>query len=127
MTSEQRIRDTVKARASHYRIGDLLVLLDLITPDQLVEALAEQKKRPGTRLGAVVLEKRFVVERHLLQALSYQFGRALHRTRHDHRWRRPDAAHVGGLPPTARSGADGERRQGRDDCDDRSDASAGGL
>jgi type IV pilus assembly protein PilB len=74
MTSEQRIRDTVKARASQYRIGDLLVLLDLITPDQLAEALTEQKKRPGVRLGAVVLEKRFVVERHLLQALSYQFG-----------------------------------------------------
>jgi type IV pilus assembly protein PilB len=74
ITSEQRIRDTVKAKAGHYRIGDLLVLLDLITADQLVEALAEQRKRPGIRLGAVVLERRFVVERHLLQALSYQFG-----------------------------------------------------
>ncbi|MCC7043311.1 MAG: Flp pilus assembly complex ATPase component TadA [Acidobacteria bacterium] len=73
MTSEQRIRDAVKGHATHYRIGDLLVLLDLITPEQLDDCLAEQRRRPGVRLGAIVLERRFVIERQLLQALSYQF------------------------------------------------------
>lgn len=74
MTSEQRIRDVVKQHASTYRIGDLLVLLDLVTPSQLAECLEAQATRPGVRIGQIVLEKQFVLERELLTALSYQFG-----------------------------------------------------
>jgi type IV pilus assembly protein PilB len=74
MTSDQRIRDLVKERASSYRIGDLLVLLDLITPDQLAECLKAQQTRTNVRIGQIVLEKQFIGERELLTALSFQFG-----------------------------------------------------
>ena len=74
ITSEQRIRDVVKQHATEYRIGDLLVLLDLITQQQLTECLEAQKGRPGVRIGQIALEKRFVAERELLTALSYQFA-----------------------------------------------------
>ncbi len=74
MTSDQRIRDVVKARAAEYRIGDLLVLLDLLTPEQLAECLEAQKARPGVRIGEIAREKQVVAERSLLLALSYQFG-----------------------------------------------------
>lgn len=75
MTSEQRIHDTVKIHGSKYQTGGLLVLLDLITPEQLDECLAHQKANPGKRLGEIVLERKFAEERSLLLALSYQFGR----------------------------------------------------
>lgn len=74
ITSDQRIRDVVKERAASYRIGDLLVLLDLLTPEQLAECLSAQRTRPGVRIGQIVLEKHFLSERELLTALSYQFG-----------------------------------------------------
>ena len=75
MTSEQRIHETVRKHAASYRIGELLVLLDLLTPQQLDECLALQRDRPGTRIGEIALEKQFVGERPLLRTLSYQFGR----------------------------------------------------
>jgi type IV pilus assembly protein PilB len=74
MTSEQRIREIVKERASSYRIGDLLVILDLITAEQLAECVAAQEARPNVRIGQIVLEKQFANEREILTALSYQFG-----------------------------------------------------
>jgi type IV pilus assembly protein PilB len=73
-TSEQRIRDVVRKHARRFRLGDLLVLLDLLSPAQLTECLAEQQRRPQVRLGQIALERKFVAERRLLQALSYQFG-----------------------------------------------------
>jgi type IV pilus assembly protein PilB len=76
MTSEQRIHDTIKARGSEFQMGGLMVLLDLLTPDQLEACLAHQKKQPGKRIGEVALIKGFVEERQLLLALSYHFDRA---------------------------------------------------
>jgi type IV pilus assembly protein PilB len=73
-TSDQRIRDIVKKHAAQYRIGDLLVLLDLLTPEQLAACLAVQQTRPAVRIGELAIEKKFVDERPLLLALSYQFG-----------------------------------------------------
>jgi type IV pilus assembly protein PilB len=75
MTSEQRIHETVRKHAANYRIGELLVILDLLTPEQLEECLAAQRQRPGTRIGEIALEKQFVGERPLLRTLSYQFGK----------------------------------------------------
>lgn len=75
MTSEQRIHDTIKARGSEFQMGGLLVLLDLLTPEQVAICLAHQKAHPGKRIGEVALEKQFVEERALLLALSYHFDR----------------------------------------------------
>lgn len=76
MTSEQRLNETVKAHGSEFPFGWLLVLLELLTPEQLQECLAYQKSHPGRRIGEIVLLKEFVPERQLLLALSYHFDRS---------------------------------------------------
>jgi hypothetical protein len=53
MTSEQRLHETVKAHGSEFKIGTALVLLDLVTPEQLDECLAHQKGTPGKRIGEI--------------------------------------------------------------------------
>lgn len=74
LTSDQRIRDAVRKHARRFRLGDLLVLLDLLTPAQLADCLAEQQRRPQVRIGQIALERKFLAERPLLQTLAYQFG-----------------------------------------------------
>jgi type IV pilus assembly protein PilB len=74
ITSEQRIHETIKKHAAQFRVGELLILLDLLTPAQLDECLAAQRTRPGMRIGEVAIELGLVSERPLLRALSYQFG-----------------------------------------------------
>lgn len=75
ITSEQRILDTVKKHGHEYQLGSLMVLLDLITLEQLDACLAIQKtpQGKGKRIGELALENGFVAERPLLQALSYHF------------------------------------------------------
>ena len=75
-TSEQRIHETVKAHGHEYPFGGLLVLLDLLTPEQLDECLAYQKSHHGKRIGEIALIKEFVAERQLLLALSYHFDKS---------------------------------------------------
>ncbi|MFL0796723.1 MAG: Flp pilus assembly complex ATPase component TadA [Cellvibrionaceae bacterium] len=55
------------------RIGDLLVAKQLITEDQLMEALAEQK-RSGRKLGAALIEMGLIQEDELLRLLSEQLN-----------------------------------------------------
>lgn len=54
------------------KIGEILIEDGLLTPAQLEEALAEQKKQGGL-LGQVLINKKFVDEDHLTSALSKQF------------------------------------------------------
>lgn len=75
-TSEQRIHETVKQHGHEYPFGGLLVLLDLLTPEQLDECLAYQKSHHGKRIGEIALIKEFVAERQLLLALSYHFDKS---------------------------------------------------
>lgn len=51
------------------RLGDLLVQHELITNDQLMEALGEQRKS-GRKLGATLIEMQLVSEHQLLELLS---------------------------------------------------------
>ena len=55
------------------RLGDKLVRLGLITPEQLEIALKEQK-RTGELLGEVLLRLGFITEEQLMNALSEQKG-----------------------------------------------------
>ena len=54
------------------RLGELLLAKKLITPEQLDEALAEQRQ---TRefLGGILVKKQFIREDDILKALSEQF------------------------------------------------------
>ncbi len=55
------------------KLGDTLVATGAITPEQLDEALSEQKST-GLRLGEVLLKKGFASEGKILDALSSQLG-----------------------------------------------------
>lgn len=53
------------------RLGEILLQAKVITPEQLKEALEDQKKY-GNRLGDILLDRRFIDERTFLYALSQQ-------------------------------------------------------
>lgn len=55
------------------RLGDLLMEKGLISEDQLMQALAEQKKT-GKKIGQAIIDLGFVQEDQLLQALSDHFN-----------------------------------------------------
>lgn len=55
------------------RIGDLLLGMDLITQEQLEQALAIQKTSKQ-RLGTVLIDNGFITEQQLIEALEIQLG-----------------------------------------------------
>ena len=59
------------ARPEKLRLGELLVVQDVITNDQLALALQQQKKS-GRKLGRVLVESGYVTEEGLSQALARQ-------------------------------------------------------
>ncbi len=61
------------ARPTKVRIGDLLVSKGLITEDQLMKSLAEQKNT-GKKIGKAVVDLGFTTDNLLLQALADHFG-----------------------------------------------------
>jgi type IV pilus assembly protein PilB len=56
------------------KLGDLLVLSGLITPEQLERALDIQKKAHGESLGAVLLSQEAITEADLVRVLSKQLS-----------------------------------------------------
>jgi hypothetical protein len=54
------------------QLGKILLKQRLITPDELERLLAEQKKRPGSRLASSAAQRGSVADAQLLQALSEQ-------------------------------------------------------
>ncbi|MBH1975819.1 MAG: type II/IV secretion system protein [Rhodocyclales bacterium] len=61
------------ARPEKIRLGDLLVQQNLITAEQLKNALDEQK-RTGRKLGRVLVDSNFVTEEGISTALARQLG-----------------------------------------------------
>lgn len=55
------------------RLGDLLLSINLITQEQLDQALQLQKTSKK-RLGEVLIENKFITERQLIEALQMQLG-----------------------------------------------------
>ena len=56
------------------RLGDLLIELGYITPDQLTAALAYQKEHREKRVGQILIELGFITETHVLEALAARLG-----------------------------------------------------
>lgn len=57
------------------RLGDMLVEAGVITPEQIEQALAQQKEdKRGLKLGAILVEMNFVTEQQIVQALTSQLG-----------------------------------------------------
>ncbi len=61
------------ARPEKVRLGDLLIQQKLISQDQLVFAL-EQQKRSGRKLGRVLVDNAFVTEEQISEALAKQLN-----------------------------------------------------
>jgi len=57
--------------ADRKKLGEILLQAKVITPEQLKEALEDQKKY-GSRLGAILLDRRHIDEKAFLYALSQQ-------------------------------------------------------
>ncbi len=55
------------------RLGDMLIIREYITKEQLEEALAKQRLS-GKRLGEILIEEQYVTEEIILEALEYQLG-----------------------------------------------------
>jgi type IV pilus assembly protein PilB len=55
------------------RLGEMLVTSGLITAAQLNEVL-EMQRSTGSKLGHLLVHKKYIDERHLLEFLSKQFG-----------------------------------------------------
>lgn len=55
------------------RLGDLLIKVGLLTPEQLDQALKEQK-RTGERLGKILARLGLVSEKDILEVLEFQLG-----------------------------------------------------
>jgi type IV pilus assembly protein PilB len=55
------------------KLGELLVRANLITPEQLKEALELQKKEGG-RIGSKLVKLGFVTEDNIVSFLSKQYG-----------------------------------------------------
>ncbi len=56
------------------KIGEQLVKADLISEEQLEQALAHQKKTNSGRLGSILIKLGFVSEEEVTEALAEQFG-----------------------------------------------------
>lgn len=60
-------------RRSEKKIGDILISKGLLTAEQLERALDEQR-RTKEFLGAILVKRRFILEKDLLKAFSEQFA-----------------------------------------------------
>ncbi len=72
-TSDQ-VRETLKTNRVTVPIGALLVELGFLKESDLKLALALQKERPDTKLGAILVENHLIGEDQLIQVLSIQLG-----------------------------------------------------
>ena len=58
---------------AYMRLGDLLVSSGVISPEQLEDALKNQKES-RQRLGDVLIQNGYITEQHLIDALQVQLG-----------------------------------------------------
>jgi type IV pilus assembly protein PilB len=73
--SDEQIKAAVRQNPSPMCLGDLLVELGRVREDDLRVALTIQAERePGKRLGQILLERRLIDERSLIEVLSLQLG-----------------------------------------------------
>lgn len=71
--SRARLHQILNRYQKRISVGDLLIKLKLITPQQLDEGLDHQRKIGG-KLGEILVSKGFITEDALVDALSIQMG-----------------------------------------------------
>lgn len=55
-------------------LGEILVQLGIVTPEQLAFALQEQAKTPGVKLGQVLVQFGYCTPQQIMSAISRQLG-----------------------------------------------------
>lgn len=73
LMSKADLRRTLRKHRSHIFIGDLLVNLGLLDPEDLMQIL-EVQQVDGKRIGRLLIEHGMITETNLLNALSLQLG-----------------------------------------------------
>ncbi len=71
--STSDLNKVLKANQKSIRLGELLINMQIITPEVLQQALAEQKTSKK-RLGRILVDLEFITESALTDALSIQLG-----------------------------------------------------
>lgn len=64
----------ITAIPKNIRVGDILVAADLVTREQVEEALSSQGNGKKQRIGSLLIEKGLISETQLLSALATKFG-----------------------------------------------------
>ncbi len=73
--ADQDVRDTLRTTASPVRIGDLLVELGYISPEDLEAAIRIQKESDSQeKLGRILVKHNFIDEQLFIEILSIQMG-----------------------------------------------------
>ncbi len=70
--TRSRLAELLRVYKTRIRLGELLVENGVLRRSQLEEALAEQSQGDGRRLGQILIEKNFITERNLLNAICQQ-------------------------------------------------------
>jgi type IV pilus assembly protein PilB len=73
LLSKAELLQILKTHKFRLYLGELLVNMSVVSPTQLDQALEEQKKT-GEKLGHVLIQKGFISEGELVEALSIQLG-----------------------------------------------------
>jgi type IV pilus assembly protein PilB len=68
------VRETLRANLLDLPLGAFLIELGYIRESDLNLAVAQQKGKPGKRLGRILVENHFITEEALLEVLSFQLG-----------------------------------------------------
>ncbi len=74
LISEDDHRRILRKHGKNFRFGDLQCEMGHITLAQLREAEAVMQRKPGTRIGEILMQMDFINEREMAQALSDQLG-----------------------------------------------------
>ncbi|MDQ6972475.1 MAG: ATPase, T2SS/T4P/T4SS family, partial [Mariprofundaceae bacterium] len=74
LISDNDHRRILRKHGRSFRFGDLQCEMGHITLEQLTEAIGIMRRKPGSRIGEVLMEREFINERELAQALSDQLG-----------------------------------------------------
>jgi type IV pilus assembly protein PilB len=73
VTVQEDLTTAVSSRQTRLRLGELLLSEGLVTEDQLMLALDEQK-RSGERLGRILVSNRIITESQLVRALAKHYS-----------------------------------------------------
>lgn len=74
LISDDDHRRILRKHGKNFRFGDLQCEMGHITLDQLQEAIDIMQRKPGTRIGEILLQREFINERELAHALADQLG-----------------------------------------------------